>query len=267
MSTLRLTIAEGDHFDCHFPPFEQLSVADHIRIYEGKEPEEGTPLELAKARLLKITGAPDRFVRFMRQHEVEKAYDYAAQCIAENNAKLTALARVHETLEKWPDEHDGKLWTEHDARKVMEDFAIFQPTITVEEKTYNAEPLGVATYGQWIDLSGAMNASKDWTESELYARSLAILMHGPDGPYPVQGKDESDTDYAKRAGEYSTERLRLFMAAPWVDVMGCAAFFFSKGGLYAAICSHSMTRFQSLRGHRRPSEPLVIPTVGELMQK
>lgn len=260
---LRITIAEGDYFDCHFPPFEQLSVADHIRIFEGKEEEGLTPLDTAKNRLVRITGAPERFIRHLTEKEVERANEYVSTCIGSHNDKLGAMATVNDTLEKWKEEHDGKDWTAEDAKTLVESLGIFRPSITHNSKTYTAIPLGGTYYGQWIDLQHAVAELKDAPESELYARALAILMHGEDGSYPVQGNDESDHDYSKRANAYTHSRIQFFLSAPWVDVMGCAAFFFSNVDDFALICSHSMKLFRSLRGRNLRPERRVIPIGGE----
>lgn len=263
---IRLTIAPGDHFDIEVKPFDELTVAEHIRIYEGNEQDTGySPLDMAKNRLVRITGAPDRFIRFMSAREVDELTRVMNEQTAAQDRTLSTMAKVYETLDQWEKEHDGKPWTVADALAVLEGHSLFRGEITVEGRTYTAPLIEeTATFGQWIDLQAAMDLKGMEAESMGYVRALAVFMQGEDGPYPVQRNDETDEDYRSRANAYTRQRMRDFQAARFIDVLGVAAFFFFRSERFAAICAHSMTRFQSLTRHSHDPTPKVIPTDGGL---
>ena len=264
MSTLRITIADGDHYDVSLTPFDKMPVRDFIRLAESEDEQGGTQLERDKNRLIRITGAPERFIRYMLPEEVERTYRYVEEILTRSQENAGRLSKVHETLAGWHEAH-GRDWTVDEARAVMEDLGLFRPTITVNEEEFSAKPLGKASYGQWIDLEAAVHELKDSPESELYVRSLAIMMHGQDGSYPVQDRDEQDAEYENRCEVYTKRRHVLFMGAPWVDVMGCAAFFFFNDQRYAAICNPSMTRFRNLSAPSPSVGQRIMPSDGEPM--
>ena len=193
---IRLRLGPDDAFDIVVKPFDELTTADHIRIYESEAKDEGyNELDRTKNRLVRITGAPDRFIRFMRQHEVEELVRVINEQTAAQDRTLGTLAKVYETLNNWEKEHNGKAWTIDDARAVLEDHSLFTTTIEVNGRTYTAPLVEEATFGQWIDLQAAMDMKGLEAESMGYVRALSILMQGEDGPYPVQANDESDADY------------------------------------------------------------------------
>lgn len=264
--TIRIIITPGDHFDIEVKPFDELTVADHIRIYESDAKDTGyNNLDMAKNRLIRITGAPDRFIRFMSAKKVDELTRVMNEQTAAQDRTLSTMAKVYETLNAWEKEHEGKAWTVDDARAVLEDHRLFRGEITVEGRTYTAPKIMEdATFGQWIDLQAAMDLKGMEAESMGYVRALSILMQGEDGPYPVQANDESDEAYRGRANAYVQQRHRDFLAARFIDVLGCAAFFFFNSERFAAICAHSMTRFQHLTRHSVEPTPKVIPTGGGL---
>lgn len=265
MTTLRIAIADDDVHEIELKTFDQLTTAEFIRMAERDDDPTDATLTKDKAKLIRLTGAPDRFIRYMTDSEVEQAYTYVLGVLESSNEHIKKLSEVNKTLEEWEEAHERK-WNVEDAKQVMEQFGIFRSSVTMGDTTYDAKPLGTAHYGQWIDLESAVFTLKDATESELYAQTLAILMHGADGKYPVQTEHESLEDYSERCGSYTSERVRFFMAAPWVEVMGCAAFFFFNDQRYEAICNPFMRRFQNLSGHRRSAMRRVIPQSGDLMR-
>lgn len=263
--TLRLTVAPGDHFNMVIKPFNELTVEEHIRLYESNAKDTGaTPLDIAKNRLIRITGAPPRFIRFMSMEEVDKAFTFIEEQTNAHDHIHGQLAKVHETLKEWKKEHEDVEWTIDDARSVMEAHGIFKTEVTVEGKTYAAPLVEPSAFGKWLDLQEAMasDAENKAPESESYVRALVIMMEGQDGHYPVQTEHEDDNAYHARCNAYTAERRRLFTTAPWVDVMGCAAFFFSKSQRFAELCAHNMTLFRSLRRHQQRPERRVIPIGG-----
>jgi len=263
---IRLTIAEGDHHDIVVKPFDQLTVAEHIRIYENDSKDEGyNPLDTAKNRLVRITGAPDRFIRYMRSAEIDELVRVLDEQVTANNMVMGKLAKVRETLDAWEKEHNGQTWNLADARAVLEGHSLFTTTITVNGRTYTAPFVEEATFGQWIDLQSAMDVVGGEPESMSYVRALAVMMTGEDGPYPVQENEENDTDYRTRANAYTQQRRADFLAAPFVEVLGAAAFFFSNSERFAAICAHSMSRLRSLTRHGAEPVRRVIPIGGGLM--
>jgi hypothetical protein len=260
--TIRIELAPGDHHDIDVRPFDQLTVEDHIRLYESNDEDKGgSTLEVVKARLVRMTGMPSRFVRAMNADEVSRTMEAIDRQISANDATMNALARVHETLDKWEEEHDGQPWTIHDAQAVMDGLGIFKDSITVAGKTFTAPDVSMAPFGKWIDLSAAMSIPNA-KESESFVRACAIMMDGPDGPYPTQGEEETDLAYADRGNAYTEERRKLFTKeARFVDVLGCAAFFFSKSEHFAAITAHSMPSLRALRQHGQRPEAINLQSV------
>lgn len=267
--TIRLEISPGDHFDIAVKPFHTLTVEEHIRMYEQDDVDSGAgEMERAKNRIMRITGAPSRFVRYMTPNDVDKVLMAIEEQTNEHDRIHGALAKVNETLSKWADEHDGAEFKVEDAKQVMLDHGLFRDRFEVEGQEYTAPLVERAIHGKWIDLQGAMiaaNESKD-PESMSYVRALAIMMDGPDGEYPSQRQDESDAAHETRLREYIEARQRLFLHAPFVDVMGCAAFFFSKSHRFAALCAHNMRRFQSLLPPRTRPVLEIIPRDGNFLR-
>lgn len=261
--TVRLTIAPGDHYDFEIKPFEAMTVADNIRI-NAPMPEGLAPLQEEQEVLQRYSNAPTRYIRCMKMHEVQAVLKHINEVTKAMQASDDALSKVKETLAKWEEEHEGKEWTREDAQEVLKSHGLFRDTITVEGKTFTAPLVEEGDYGQLLDLERQMHASK--SEAESYVRALSIMMEGDDGKYPVQRDGESDTAYANRCDARSQERQRLFMAAPWIEVMGIAAFFFSRSQHFAAICGHNMKLLNSWLSPKTKREPIVIPSVGDLMQ-
>lgn len=262
MSTIRLTIVPGDHFDFAIKPFDQITVSEYIRIH-APMPEGLTPLENRHEMLLRYSGAPSRYVRHMSMDEADRALKYIADVTKSLSDTKTKLNKVHETLKNWQEEHGGEEWTHADAKGMLEEFGIFCDRIEVEGKVYTAPEVEGSPFGKWIDLQAQMDVST--TEAESYVRSMSIMMDGPDGVYPVQGEYEDDNAYNVRRDAYTAERQRLFYNAPWVQAMGISAFFFSKSQRFAAITGHNMTLLNSWLSPKSKREPRVIPSVGEFM--
>lgn len=264
--TIRLEIAPGDHFDVTVPAFEELSVADHIRLFESNAKDEGsTPLEIAQNRLIRITGAPSRYIRYMTPKEVDECFGAIEAMMSDHLRTHSSLAKVMETLDKWEDEHEGKAWTLEDARQVMDGHGLFRQVIEVSGRSYTAPLIEQsATFGQWIDLQACMGL--EGPESESYVRACSIMMDGQDGKYPVQGPAESDHEYSTRVDAWTEQRRRDFTDARFVDVLGCAAFFFSSSERFAAICGHSMSSLARLIRPSSVPERTVIPSGGEWMR-
>lgn len=264
--TIRLTIEEGDSFDFRLKPFHKLTTAEHIRIYEEVEDENTLylwPTDKAKALLKRISGAPDRYIRYLSIREVEAIMAKIAEMNRENDRLHNAVSRVKETLEQWEKEHDGQPWTLEDAIAVLQDHSMYCTEITVNGRTYTAPNIEeAASFGQWIDLQAAMSAEEKGTEGSSYVRALAIMMAGPDGHYPVQSNDESDSAYSERTAAYTRQRHADFMAAPFIQVLGAASFFFSRSSYFAAICAHNMSSLLALLP--QPVEPVrrALPSDG-----
>lgn len=258
--TIRLTLAPGDHYDFEVKPFEALTAADYIRINEPM-PEGLSPMEQSQELLMRYSGAPTRIIRIMRPHEVDAALAHINEVTRSISKAKDAMDKVHETLKNWADEHNGQHWTSADAKELLDQMGLFRDTITVEGKTFTAPDIeNEAHFGQWIDLQAQMDVST--SESESYVRSLAIMMVGDDGPYPVQGEFEGDLQYNERRDAYTKERNRLFMASPWIDCMGIAAFFFSRSQRFALITGHNMNLLNAWLSPKSRPERQVIPSGG-----
>lgn len=258
--TIRLSIAPGDHYDFEVKPFEAITVADYIRIHQPI-PDGLTQLEADQEVLMRYSGAPSRYVRYMRQEEVGQALAHIIEVSKELSKAKSALDLVNETLGKWQEEHDGNEWTREDAKRLLEEASIFSDKITVDGQEYTAPDIeNEASFGQWIDLQAQMQVSG--TESDSYVRAMSVMMVGPDGPYPVQGEFESDHAYTQRCGEYITKRSELFMRAPWVKAMGICAFFFSKSQRFAELTGHNTSLLNGWLSPRTKREPMVIPIGG-----
>lgn len=260
---IRLELAKDDYFDIEVKPFEQLTVADHIRLYESDDQDKGhSTFDLLLERIVRMTGAPSRFIRCMSPKEADELMRVLDEQIRHNDRALASIAKINETLENWEKEHDGIPWTLDDAREALAQHGLFRECIEVGGKTYTAPSVESASFGKWIDLSAAMSV-EGAKESESYVRACSIMMEGPDGPYPTQRNDESDGDYSKRCDAYTQERRALFTnEARFVDVLGCAAFFFSKSDRFAAICAHSMPSLRMLRRHGQEPEAINLRAVG-----
>jgi hypothetical protein len=260
---IRIEIAPGDHFDIEVKPFDQLTVADHIRLYESNDKDQGhSSLDLLKNRIIRMTGAPSRFIRHMKASEAEELMLVLDDQIKANDRTMSAMAKVNETLENWEKEHDGEAWTLADVQAIMEQHSLFRDRIEVDGKTFTAPLVEPSSFGKWIDLSAAMSI-EGAKESESYVRACSIMMEGEDGPYPVQRDDETDAAYTMRCDAYTESRRSLFHDhARFVDVLGCAAFFFSKFERFAAICGHSMPSLQALMPRGPRPEAINLQHVG-----
>lgn len=250
--TVRLTIAPGDHHDIELVPFDQLTVEQHIRIFETVKDE-------TKADYLqRAFGVPERFARVMRPHEIDRVSEFFEGWIRDNDGRLKALANVHDTMRDFAEAH-GRGWTLEEAKSILQAQGLYRERIEVAGRTFVApQRIDVETQaGQWADLEDALNVDDGLpieqraTESETYVKTLAILMREEvDGKlafgYPAQGKEESDQEFSERLTAWVLDRRSMFMRATWVDVMGCAAFFFSKSDYCALYTSHRWTLFRGL---------------------
>ncbi len=262
--TIRLEIAEGDHYDFEVRPFDKLSTRQFDAI-QRPLPEDLSPLQQDQELIRRYSGAPDRFIRYLSMDEAKAALKHIEEVTSDLSGVKTNMDKVNETLAEWAKEHEGEEWTREDAEALLKDFGLFHDTIKVGDTTYTAPYVENAAMGQFIDLQNQMNVSASETES--YVRALATMMVGPDGPYPVQCPDETEHVYHERCNAYTSARMELFWEAPWVQVMGVAAFFFSKSQRFAAITGHNMTLLNGWLSPRTSREPRVIPIDGEFMPK
>lgn len=262
MSTtaIRLEIAEDDHHIIDLKPFDALTVEEHIRLFEAGSDEETDAEYMQRALLL-----PQRFARVMRRDETERVASIIAQWHAQNNGLVEAMRKVSDSLSDF-ENANGRPWSFDDAKAIMEAHGVFRSSITIEGRTFAApDRIDIeSTAGQWADLEDALNVDEEApkhqreTESATYVKALAILMRevNADGSkqmgYPAQGKDESDDAFAERLGQWIMDRRALFMRAPWIEVMGCAAFFFAKSN-YCAL--YTSRRWSLFRGLLRPPMP------------
>jgi len=270
---VRLTIAPGDSFDFTVKPFDTLTCAEHIRIFETRPADEYLDLwpDVSKAKgiIKRYSGAPDRFIRHLSSAEVKAVMERINDATKENDRLSNVMRKVQDTLDGWAKEHDGKDWTLDDVIGVLNGHGIYRSRIKVNGRIYTAPVIEEsATFGQWIDLQEAMDVDNEVegkAETMSYVRALSVLMEGADGPYPVQGASETDAAYEQRTMAYTQQRREDFLAAPFVDVLGVAAFFFSNSGHFAAICAHNMSSLTALLP--RSVEPVrrIIPRGGGLM--
>lgn len=270
--TIRLTLGPGDSFDFEVKPFDALTCAEHIRIFETRPADEyldpWPDAAKAKGMIQRYSGAPDRFIRHLSSAEVMEVMERINDANKENDRLSNVMRKVQDTLDGWAKEHDGKDWTLDDVIGVLEGHGIYRTRIEVNGRTYTAPVIEEsATFGQWIDLQEAMDVDNEVEgkgETMSYVRALSILMEGADGPYPVQGADETDAAYAQRTLDYTQQRQEDFLAAPFVDVLGVAAFFFSNSGHFAAICAHNMSNLTALLPRSVEPERRIMPRGGVL---
>lgn len=239
-------------------PFDQLTVEEHVRIFErDAEDEGGTPLLTARNRLARVLGIETRWVSVMSMAEVDDAFTFVQGWYDQNNGLRERMAKVHETLEDFENAHE-RPFNSKDVAAVMADFQLFRDSLTVDGRTFRA-PHNIeaeSCFGQWIDLQEAMTVEQP--ESEAYIRALAIMM--------VEDGGEAWPSDAEALRAFIVDRTALFRKAAFVDALGCAAFFFSRSERFAVLCGFRMTRFQSLL--RPASEPTsrVIPSDSALTQ-
>ena len=247
-------------------PFEQLTCREFIRVTGYKPGPNDSDLKIQRDMFIAYTGAPGRFVNVMSIDEAERAVKAIKTYLESLGAHRTAKAKVDETLANWAKEHDEKEWTIQDASDVLKEHGIFRDTITAKGETFTAPMVEVSDFGRWISLQAEMNISQ--SEPESYCRACAVMMDGQDGRFPVLGEHnprETDAEYETRGGEYIARRAGLMMDAPYVEVLGCAAFFFSKSQRFAEITGHNMSLLNGWLSPKSKREPNVIPSGGVLM--
>lgn len=274
--TIRLEIAPGDHFDVTVKPFEDLTAADYIRIFE-KGPEDPTK-ETPREVLQRVFGVPERFARIMTPDEIEQVLTTFVDWHKGNFAASERMAALKDMLKDIEQAHKRKA-TLAEIREALEQHRIFRDRIEVDGRVFIApERIDIeATAGQWGDLEAAMAVDDEQpehlraTETETYVKTLSILMREQDidgtklPGYPAQGKDETAEEYTVRLGDYLTERRALFMRAPWVDVMGVAAFFFSKSKYCALYTSQRWNLLRELMRQPKLPEPRGFLLAGEVI--
>lgn len=256
MTAFRLEIAPGDHFDVVLKPYSELTVEEHVRIFE-EEVEETKQDYLHRA-----FGVPKRFARVMKPHEVDMAIERSKQWMEQNDARLRSMREVIDTLKDFQTANE-RPWTLKDAREILEQHGIYRDRIEAEGRTFIA-PKNIdldTSAGQWSDLEEAMIADKRLPEDQRppeslnYCKVLSILMQevtdaGVEVHYPAQHSDESDNEYGARLGRWLVDREALFRRCRWVDVAGVAAFFFSRSDYARMFTSHRWTLFQELTRQR-----------------
>lgn len=263
---LRIEIDAEDFYEGQLKAFDELTASDFITMVEHKEDEAQNVLERDRDRIIRFSGAPRRFVSHMTFAEVAEALGVINETLHERGEIAKKIQTIDATFDKWKEEHNGADYTTEDAQKVFEEFGLFRDRLTIDGKTFTAPHVEPSAYGKWIDLQGLMDRVKGGPETLSYIDALAIMMEGEDGPYPSQSKDETDNEYGDRCYSYIDARKALIMRAPWIEVMGIAAFFFAKWERFALITGHNMTRFQSLLPHRTSPERQVIPSGGAFLQ-
>lgn len=253
------------HYDTDIKPFHELSVSEYITLAEAHVNYESTEdLAVAMETIYRFTGVPKEVVREQSVDTIIDILRYIHDQVFSRDDFMERFNKVHEALSKWEEEHEGNAYTKADAQALMEQFTLFRDRIEVDGRVWTAPDPEFAPFGKWVDLQGAMNkheARADGLESEAYVAALSAMMVGDDGPFPVQGT-LSDEEYNAKTEAYMEARREVFMRAKWVDVMGCAAFFFSKSQRFAGLTSASMSRFQNLQPHRTKPVLRIIPSVG-----
>ena len=259
---------DDDYVDLPWKPFHELTVAEHIKIYETPDPTfPDTPrgeLERLKHTCEKI-GVPSRVTMVMRKHELEAMIDMHNAWNRDNDLAVGSLAKVHQAMEDFA-EANGKDWVISDAKEAMQRFSIFRDSITVQGRTFKAPELidRDTTTGQWLELIGIFESFGTSPESELYARCCGTLMMEEGERWPIQGKDEDTDTFNTRFEEWRVPRDGMFTKAPWVEVMGCAAFFFCNSERFRLVTATSLPRFRTIAGYSTGQGPVSIPSTSEL---
>lgn len=239
-------------------PFHELTVEEYIRIAEsGEQDEGGHPLITARNRMARLLGIETRWVSVMSWEEIEQLDGVIADWYAKNDDLKVRTAKVNETLADIAKDR-GEPFTSEDVRKVMDQFTLFQDMLTIDGRTFRAphhiEEPGSSKFGQWISLQDAM--SREGAETEAYLRALAIMLIEDEGElWPAEDAD---------AIAFMDARVKLFRQAPFVTIMGIAAFFFSRSKRFALLCASRMTRFRSLLPPAIEPTSRVIPDDSEL---
>lgn len=263
-NVIRLEIIPGDHHDVLLVPFEALTVNEIIRVCETPSIEPVSDSEWAKFQarkdeLMRALDIPRRFIQFANVDEVKEFEDIYEGWMKKNRGYVTALGDVHKEMEGFQDAND-RAWTIEDAREAMQRHGIYSDTITINGEVYKApENLDRATFiGQWSNLEDICQRAETKTESELYAQACATLMMREGERWPGQGKDEDRDAFNARFLKWYEDRLALFMDAPWVSVMGCAAFFFSNSQQFRAIMATYLPRFRTIPVSSRQQVPRIM---------
>jgi len=263
--TLRLTLSDTEHYNVTVKPFDELSVSEYITLAEEQANYgDVSDLHTAMMTIHRFTGCPLEVIYHQSPETVAHILRAIHDQVFSRDDFMDRFNKVHEALSKWEEEHEGNAYTKADAQALMEQFTLFRDRIEVDGRVWTAPDPEFAPFGKWVDLQGAMNkheARADGLESEAYVAALSAMMVGDDGPFPIQGK-LSDEQYNAKTEAYMEARREVFMRAKWVDVMGCAAFFFSKSQRFAGLTSASMSRFQNLQPHRTKPVLRIIPSVG-----
>lgn len=268
---IRIELAPDDVFEMEVVPFAQLSVADHIRIYET--PEEDAPRSSSpfmqqfalKQSIAKRMGIPYRFVMAMKLSELEGLVQTYSRWTKENDPITKSLNTVFDTLKDFK-EANQREWGVNDAREIMHQHGIFRSEVTINGEVYRAPASldGDTLAGQWVELLDTFSAHQGQPESEMYARACGTLMLKEGEKWPTMGKGETAEEFNERFLAWRLPRDKVFMNAPWVEVMGCAAFFFLHSMQFAAITAHSLTRFTILRPSLSEPEVINMPSSSEL---
>ena len=274
--TIRLEIAPGDHFDIAVKPFEELTARDYIRIFEKgpDDPLKETPREV----LQRVFNVPERFARIMTPDEIGQVLTTYVDWHKGKFEASDRMKALQDTLKDIEQAHKRKA-TLAEVREALEQHRIFRDRIEVDGRVFIApERIDTeANAGQWGDLEAAMAVDDEQpehlraTETETYVKALSILMREQDidgtklPGYPAQEKEETADAYTVRLGEYLTARRSLFMRSKWIDVMGVAAFFFSKSQYCALYTSRRWNLLRALTKQPKLQEPRGFLLAGEVI--
>jgi hypothetical protein len=274
--------AANDIFDVIIPSFHHMTTAEHLRICDKE-----TDGETVHERLLRITGAKERFIKYMKLPEAEGALNAIEVFMTNRFDVLSTLNKAKETLDNWEKEHEGKVFTVDDARDVLMQHGVLREWIETPSGYYKVIDVDKdATFGQWVDLTTIIGTKRDAHETEVYVDALAHIL---EGPYPVRAAGEDDDTFMARASkmiprypverddetafEYEVRRERYLqgkrndmLAARYIDVIGAAAFFFTRSERFAHLLAPVCPRLLQLRPQWKRPEVLNLPDVGDLIR-
>ncbi len=241
--SIRLEIAKDDFHILEFIPYEQLTIADYLRITEP-----GPPGELDHERITRAFGVPRRFARIMRAHEVKQVMDHYLEWIAKAPKMWDEVKAITEAIDKW--DNPDRQWTQEDAAAMFAERGMHRTSFEVDGRTFQVPQRVELTtvWGQWLSLTDAVSSHKG-PDAAMYPPILAVMCMEEGETYPAQGKEEGDNDFEARFVAWLGARVEMFHRARMVDAMAVCAFFLSSSEQFSATMTASTSNCPSWMRH------------------
>lgn len=253
ISTLRIIVTDQEVHDIPIRSFEQLTVADYLRI---SEPRDNEPPHQTVARVFNI---PTRITWVMKVHEVEALFEWYGKWMKEGAKAWGSVEAVQGLLKDA--EEGGEPMKAAQALEVLKAHSLYRATIEVDGVKYIVpQHLDQDTvWGQWLSLQ-ALAESHSGPEAELYPNVMAVLCLEEGERYPTANEGETQDAFDARYSEWMVRRRATFRKARFVDALACCTFFLSSSSRFAETMRPLMTSFHNWS--KRPTGPTPPPTGG-----